>query len=70
MNLGMPEIILILLVVVLLSGIIYVIPAWIILKKAGFNPLISLFVLIPVLNIVLLYYFAFTPWPILGQNQQ
>ena len=69
MNLGMPEVMLIFMVV-LFSGVVYVIPAWMIFKKAGFNPALGLLAVVPVVNLVMLYYVAFAPWPILNQSQK
>lgn len=34
-----------------------------ILDKAGFHKAYVLFLLLPVVNIIMLWYFAFTPWP-------
>ena len=62
MNLGTPEILLILLVVILFS-FIYVIPFWRILKRTGFNPALSLLAIIPLVKLIALYYFAFSDWP-------
>jgi len=62
-NFGIGELILILFMVVFFS-LIYVIPAWRILKKAGYNPAWSLLVMVPLANIIGLYVFAFTRWPI------
>lgn len=42
-----------------------VIPFWMICSKAGFPGWISLAVLVPVLNIVLLFFLAFAEWPAL-----
>jgi uncharacterized membrane protein YhaH (DUF805 family) len=41
-----------------------VIPYWKILSKAGFSGPLSLLVLIPVVNLVVLYYVAFSEWKI------
>ncbi len=41
---------------------VLVIPFWQIFKKAGFSPWFSVLMAIPVLNIVVLYFFAFTRW--------
>lgn len=38
-------------------------PYWAIFKKAGFRPWLSLLIMIPVVGIFALYYFAFTKWP-------
>jgi hypothetical protein len=40
-----------------------VIPVWRILRRVGYSGAWSLLTLIPVVNIVFLYVFAFTRWP-------
>lgn len=47
-------------IVVLL--VVGVVPYWQIFKKAGFAPALSLLALIPLVNIVVLYYVAFSDW--------
>lgn len=37
---------------------------WNIAKRAGFEPVYSLLLLIPFFNLYVLYVFAFQPWPI------
>jgi hypothetical protein len=39
-----------------------IIPYWQILKKAGFPPVLSLLIVVPLFNLLLLYYIAFTDW--------
>jgi hypothetical protein len=40
-----------------------ILPYWIICKKAGFKPALSLLILVPFVGILLLsYYLAFTEW--------
>lgn len=39
-------------------------PVWRIFTKAGYSGLTSLLLLIPVINIVAVWYFALTDWPI------
>jgi hypothetical protein len=39
------------------------VPAWRITQKAGFHPALSLLVLIPMVNIIAVWLFAFTKWP-------
>jgi predicted signal transduction protein with EAL and GGDEF domain len=56
MYVGLPELLL------LLFGALIVIPFWQILKKAGFKPALSLLMLVPVANLVVLYYAAFATW--------
>jgi hypothetical protein len=41
-----------------------IIPYWQILKKAGFPPVLSLLIVVPLCNLLLLYYVAFTKWKI------
>lgn len=42
---------------------------WMIASKAGFPGWINLAVLVPLLNIVFLFYLAFTPWPALRHSR-
>jgi len=58
-TLGTPE----LLIWAILNTILFVIPFWLISKKAGLNPIYSLTGLIPLLNFAYLYYLALITWP-------
>lgn len=53
----------ILLFYALLSGILFVPPMWRIVSKAGYSGAWSLLALVPVLNLLLLWVFAFSRWP-------
>jgi len=53
------------LLVVLFFAVFTVIPFWMICSKAGYPGWISLAVLIPVLNLLLLFFLAFSDWPAL-----
>ncbi len=53
------------LVVMFLAGLLIVLPFWMICKKAGFTPALSLLMLVPVANIILPFYLAFASWPAL-----
>jgi hypothetical protein len=49
---------------ILASGaVLFVIPVWKICTKAGYPGQLSLLGLVPIANIVLLYYLAFAEWP-------
>jgi hypothetical protein len=48
---------------------VLIIPFWQIFKKAGFSPWFSVLMAIPVLNIVVLYFFAFTRWRVLENSK-
>lgn len=41
---------------------IYIIPFWMIFKKAGFSPWLSLLLFVPLANIIILYVLAFSQW--------
>jgi hypothetical protein len=42
----------------------FYIPAWRIVSKAGFHGALSLLLLVPLVNMVMLWVFAFVPWPV------
>jgi hypothetical protein len=66
-NLFAPEHLLVILVILL----IVVVPFWQIFKKAGFSPLFSLLMPIPLVGFVMIYVLAFAPWrPTQGQTFQ
>ncbi len=44
----------------LFSAAIVVLPFWVILKRAGAHPALSILMLVPVLNLVTLYWVAFS----------
>jgi hypothetical protein len=43
---------------------IFIIPLWVIWKKAGFSPWLSLLMIIPMVNIIMLYVLAFSEWKV------
>lgn len=44
-------------------------PFWVIFKKAGFQPILSVLMMVPLVNLVMLYVVAFSQWkPALRQN--
>jgi hypothetical protein len=51
------------LLLLIISLAIFVIPGWRIARKAGYPGAVSLLLLIPMLNIVFLWIFAFSRWP-------
>ncbi len=57
--------------IILCTSVLFVVfPFWKICSKAGFPGWISLLVLIPVLNIVLLFFLALADWPALKNLPQ
>ncbi len=47
----------------LIFAVILVLPFWFISQKAGYSPWLSLLMLIPVANVLFLYFLAFSEWP-------
>jgi hypothetical protein len=60
----------IMLVAILIGVLIYLVPIWQIVKKAGFSPALSLLMLIPMVNLVMLYVFAFSTWRVMPTSRQ
>jgi hypothetical protein len=59
---GLPEMLLL-----LVGGIIIILPLWKIFSKAGYPGALSLGMILPIVNIVLLYFLGFSDWPVLKQ---
>jgi hypothetical protein len=51
-------------IILLLVPAIYLVPLWRILSRAGFHGAFSILALIPLLNIIMLWVFAFVKWPV------
>lgn len=47
----------------LIAAIIFVIPTWRIVERAGYHGAWALLVLVPLVNIIALWVFAFSQWP-------
>lgn len=50
-------------IVLFFSGVLFVPPGWRILQRTGFSGAWALVALIPIVNILLLWVFAFSRWP-------
>ncbi|MBN2216060.1 MAG: hypothetical protein JW719_01660 [Pirellulales bacterium] len=50
--------------------VLTVLPFWVIFEKAGFPGALSLLMTVPGINLVVLFFFAFTQWPALKQRGQ
>lgn len=46
----------------LIISVFVIIPFWKIFEKAGFHPALRLLAVVPVANLVILYYLGFTKW--------
>ena len=65
---GLPELLVLFVVGTLAVGVT-VLPFWMIFKKAGFSPWLALTQLLPIVNLVALFYLAFAEWPILRERR-
>jgi hypothetical protein len=68
---GQMELVIIMLVFFLSSVVIGSLPViafWKICTKAGFAGPLALLMLVPIANLILLFYIAFTKWPALKKN--
>ncbi|HEY8053626.1 MAG TPA: hypothetical protein VIE42_12585 [Steroidobacteraceae bacterium] len=46
-----------------LVAAIAVVPFWRLCKRVGFSPWLSLLVVVPLVNLIFIYYLAFSDWP-------
>ena len=54
-------------IILLLTGVL-IVPFWRIFPKAGFSTWLCLLMLIPLVNLLMLYFLAFASWPVLRSN--
>jgi hypothetical protein len=47
----------------ILVALIMVVPFWRLCQRVGYSPWLSLLMLLPIANVVLLYFIAFGDWP-------
>lgn len=47
----------------LLIGVVLVIPVWRLCQRAGYPGVLGVLILIPLVNLALLYFIAFAEWP-------
>ena len=63
-NIGWPEIVIIIAIAVMMLAV----PAKI-FSKAGYSPWLAITQFVPIVNIIVLIWFAFAEWPILRHTQ-
>ncbi len=51
-------------IMMLIFAALWVIPFWLIFTKAGYSKWLSLLMLVPIVNVIILYFLAFSTWPI------
>lgn len=49
--------------VMLLGAVVVLVPFWKIFSRAGFSGWLSLLMLVPLINLIVLYVIAFSNWP-------
>jgi len=67
-GIGFEELVVICFVVVFVLGLV-VLPYWKIFGKAGFSSWLSILMVIPIINIGMLFFLAFAGWPSLKQQK-
>ena len=53
----------------LLFALIALVPYWFIFKKAGFSPFLSILMVVPLANLIILYVIAFSEWKVVPAQQ-
>jgi len=56
------------LVMVLVWVVLVIVPFWKITTKAGYSGWLSLLVVVPIVNLIFIYFLAFSKWPSLRQS--
>lgn len=52
----------------LVVAVIVILPAWRICARAGFSGWLGILAIVPIANLILLYFLAFADWPALRQH--
>ena len=47
----------------LVMAAVIIVPFWFIFSKAGYSKWLSLLMVVPLVNVILLYFLAFSKWP-------
>lgn len=61
-SIGAPE-----LLIVLMMALIGLVPFFQIFRKAGYPGLLAVLMLIPLVNVIMLFFLGFSDWPVLKQ---
>ncbi len=56
------------LVMMLIFAVLIILPFWFIFSKAGFSQWLSFLMVVPIVNVIMLYVFAFSDWPSLQKK--
>ena len=58
------------LVICLILVVLIIIPFWFIFSKAGYSKWLSLLMGVPIINVFMLYFLAFSAWPSQRETQR
>ena len=58
------------LLIMLIMAAVIVFPFWKIFSKPGFSGALSLLMLIPLMNVIMIFFLAFAAWPVLKTSQE
>ena len=56
--------------VMLFFATLIVVPFWRIFRKAGYSPWLAVLMVVPVVNFIMLYFLAFSQWPMLREKER
>ncbi len=56
------------LLMMLIFAVLIILPFWLIFSKAGFPRWLSVLMVVPIVNVIMLYVFAFSDWPSLQKK--
>lgn len=54
--------------IMVIMAVIIIIPFWFIFSKAGYSRWLSLLMVVPIVNLIALYFLAFSSWPSLRKH--
>jgi hypothetical protein len=60
-SVGLPELVVVLVIAAMVLGVVW--PAARICRRVGFSPLLGVLAIVPVANVLLLWFVATAPWP-------
>lgn len=69
-NVGLFELGFGLLFFLIIGVIIGILPFWMMFSKAGYSGALSLLLLVPIANVIVLFVVAFSDWPVLRELRQ
>ncbi|MBN8968137.1 MAG: hypothetical protein J0G95_06710 [Rhizobiales bacterium] len=57
-------------IMMLIFGVLIIVPFWVIFSKAGHSKWLSLLMIVPLVNVIAIYYLAFSEWPSLAKANE